>query len=312
MKYSLTMVESPLQLLNAYEAMHFFKIKNARYLIRFSGVASNDLQIRKTLNILNVNRKHVYEVTIRAKARRFTDFIKMAFFMSCSVIMMPLVNKFYVGNYDSKFLSLIYKFYKNEKVVLLDDGNKTLRFQQGFSENYNYNLFTMFELKKYPSQNIYRNRFCAIKKLLKDELIIKDDYVIFLGSGLSEINIISDNYYIELLNEITIHYSMRDKSVLYIPHRSEDSAKLKIIQSISNLKIRHLSFPVELIGLFESEISNKISSFCSTALYSLREIYGVNVECFKFDYSQSNDKAELDELYQYYDDNKIEVLDLGV
>ena len=312
MKYSFTMVESPLQLLNAYEAIHFFNIKNARYLIRFSGVDSNDLQIKKTLNLLNINSDYVYEVTIRIKARRLTDFMKMAFFMSFSVIMMPLVSKLYVGNYDSKFLSLIHKLYKKEKVILLDDGNKTLRLQQEFSVDYNYTLFSMFELEKHPSQKIYRNRFPAIKKLLKDELVISNDYVIFLGSGLSEINIISDKYYIELLNEIASHYSIRGKSVLYIPHRSEERAKLKIIQNISNLKIRHLSFPVELIGLFEPEISNKISSFCSTALYSLREIYGVNVECFKFDYSQSSDKAELDELYQYYYENKIEVLELGV
>ncbi len=153
------------------------------------------------------------------------------------------------------------------------------------------------------------NNYPKIKELVKGGKVL-DRSVVFIGSGMAEIGIVSEEYYVSLIDRIAEHYNSLGFYVIYIPHRAESSQKLNIIVENTDVEIRHLDYPVELFGLFNDFSPFLVSSFCSTALITLKNIYGYSVECFSFDYVGHSDEEELDELYKFYQEIGIEVKSL--
>ena len=295
-KKSLLFVESPLQLLNAYEAICYFKLHDYRVIVRLSGQEQNDKQIKNLIKILNIN--NVNYITIRVKNRKLIDYYHL--FINSFKYYFKNVDKVFIGNYDSGFFKLLLKQFKKSKIILLDDGTKTLTIQKQFSENNFYNMFTMYDIKPVGKQTIYKNNYDHIFNMLQKHEIKKREYILFLGMKLSELNIIDEKDYIYFLNKIANFYS--NKSIIYIPHRGESINKLKIIEKyISNISIKYLNYPVELYGLYEQEIPASVVSFYSTALLTMKNIYKVEVNSFKFNYNDSIYKDTIDEVYKYYE-----------
>ncbi len=80
MKKNILIVESPLQLLNAFEAVKFFNLNEYEYLIRLSGEKVNDKQIINLIKILNLDKYKVLK--IRSKNKSFCDFFKTFFIVA--------------------------------------------------------------------------------------------------------------------------------------------------------------------------------------------------------------------------------------
>ncbi len=296
-KKSLLFVESPLQLLNAYEAVSYFSLESHTYVVRLSKNEASDRQIMNLLKLLKIDESHIEYVYIRTSKRTLYDYMQL-FFNRYKYILVKNIDKVFIGNYESGFLNMIMKQFSKNSIILLDDGAKTLSIQSKFTDTKNYNLFTMYKMEALQNQNIFINTY---KKVLTDkkELSIKMDEILFLGTKLSEVGIITEEYYINLIQNICNYYT--DKDIVYIVHRGESQEKLNIIQKNKNITIKQLDYPIELYGLYEEEIPFKVSSFYSTAIFTMNKIYHLEAECFRFDYSRSVHADAIDEVYSFYE-----------
>ncbi len=305
MKIDLICIESPLQLLNAYEVIKYFNIKNYKLLIRYSNRDNNDKQIKRLINILKIDSTYIEKTTINASNKSLVDLFKL--FIYKYFFNTKKFDRVFIGNYRSGFFSLIRKSFNRNQIILLDDGAKTVDIQKEFTDNLNYNLFTMYKIAPFKNQKIYINHFNKIKCLSKKNLILQDNEILFLGSKLSEINIISEMYYLELMNQISKFY--KNQNIIYIPHREEDQNKLIRISAISNIEIKTIDYPVEIFGLFENKLPKTVSSFYSSALMTMQNIYKIKAEAFNFDYKGSIYEKNIDNVYNFYK-NEIKVVSL--
>lgn len=288
------LVESPLQLINAYEAINSFKLENYIIYIRYSKEKRNDDQIDELIKILNIKPSNIIKIFLSSKNKNFLDYLKIVFyffhFRFCRI------NRLFIGNLESNFLSIIYKYVPIDKVIVMDDGSKTIALQEKFNNTNFYNLFTIYDLKKIGSQKIYKNNYNRVKSLIKN-ICNRTDYVLFIGSNMCEMGIISQENYLSLINKIYKYYN---KSIVYIPHRKENEDKLNKIANNKNIIIKKLNYPIELYGIYEKELPSLIASFYSTALLTMKNIYGIHCESFYFDFSKSKYKDVIESVYQYY------------
>jgi hypothetical protein len=303
---ALLFVESPMQILNAFEAVSYFNINNYTIFVRLSKNKINDNQIKKLLKILEIDNKFIKFIIIKSKNKNIIDYFKLLFYRFYFLFIKKNIDKVFIGNYKSKFFKLIIHQFDNQKLILLDDGNKTLSIQNEFTNTNNYNLFTMYSnIKPLNNQKIFINSYKNISKKINTLNIIYDK-ILFLGSPLCEIGIIRFDYYLNLIDKICNYYNNK---VIYIVHRRESKNKLKYIENNKNIIIKELDYPVELYGLYENEIPYKVSSFYSTAILTMKNIYKLEAECFKFNYSDSDYVKSIDEIYSFYQ-NEIKVIEI--
>jgi len=291
---SLVFIESPLQLLNAYEAIEKFSIKKYEIVVRLSNIPQNDEHIQYVIDKLNI--QNINYITIGIENRNFIDYLQLFYYKYIYEISKD-IDKIFIGNYNSGFLNLIIQKTEKEKIILLDDGAKTIDIQKKFTDLDNYNLFTMYDFKANKNQEIVKNNFLRLQNNLQ-KLKINQEQILFLGLKLSEIEIVTEKYYIEQIIKITSFY--KDKKIVYISHRGEDKAKLEKLQNIQNLEVLQLDYPVELYGLYNEEIPYQVASFYSTALLTMKNIYGIEAEGFMFNFKESEYKKLIQNVYDYY------------
>ena len=291
---SLLFIESPLQLLNAYEAVKEFSLKDYKIVVRFSNILHNDNQIKYLIDKLKIQNIEYLKISI--KNRNFLDYI-ILFYYKYIYRVSEDIDIVFIGNYDSGFLNLIISKIDRKKIMLLDDGAKTIDIQEKYTDENNYNLFTMYNFKAYKNQVIVKNDFKRLQKNLQ-QLKVNQEQILFLGLKLSEIGVVSEKYYIEQIMKIASFY--KDKKIVYISHRGETKTKLNKLNNIQNLKVVQLDYPVELYGLYNDEIAYKIASFYSTALLTMKNIYVIEAEGFMFDFKDSQYKKIIQNVYDYY------------
>lgn len=310
MNKCLILIESPLQLLNAYEAIKHFNIIDFTLYIRFSCVETNDSQIKKLINILDIKKENIRSVYIKPNNKGMSDLLSIILVLFKLSLFNRIYNQLYIGNYESKFIKIVTMLYKRERFFLLDDGNKSIRIQSEFKSSTYVDMFTMFDLKPIGNQIVIKNNYKYTKELISNNTS-DSKTVLFIGSGMSEIEIVSQEYYLQLMSLISDYYKSSSLNMLYIPHRAECVDKLDKIRLIDNIDVFPIDYPIELFGVCEGIMPVRISSFCSTAILTLRAIYGCQAECFLFDYESHADKQELDGIYEYYAARQVEIIDFN-
>jgi hypothetical protein len=306
---SLFLIEAPFQLLSAYEAICDYKILQYTIIIRLSNIEDNDLQLKKLVTILFENDKQVKYIYLSAKNKSLIEYFMSLYYITYFCVYQIKFSKIFFGNLESGFLSKIIRFTKHNKIILLDDGIKSIIFQNKFSENNFYNLYTMLDDLKYiANQEIVINKFNRLHKLLKS--IDYTDNIMFIGSKLSEIGIIEETYYIELIKKIAVQYA--GKKIEYIPHRGERKEKLLKIAQINNIEVIKLEYPLEFYPLYSSLLPRTIVSFYSAALISMRKLYPKSMMiAYKFDFTNYEQKENIEKAYEYLT-KYMKVIDLNV
>jgi hypothetical protein len=299
---SFLFIESPLQLLNANEAVNRYSLDDYNIIVRLSNNEKSDEQIIYIIKQLGI--ENIKYIKINVSNKNIIDYIKLLFYRFRYIF--TKVNKIFIGNCESGFLKLILKQFDKEDIILLDDGAKSIDIQKNFNDEVNYNLFTMYDLKPYQNQIIDKNNYEKLQKDLK-QLKINTNQVLFLGLKLSEIGITSEEYYLKKIKQISAYYN--NAEILYISHRGETHDKLEKIKSMADIEVIVLDYPVELYGLYNDDIPYKVASFYSTALLTMKNIYGIEAESFMFDYQHSKYKEIIENVYDYYKDY-LEVIDL--
>lgn len=294
---NLYIVESPLQLLCAYEAIQIEDQNEYYLLIRQTGRGSNDQHLLTCAKKLGLT---YHLITIRAD-RVIFDLLKNIFFLI--KILSESYNKTYFGSCYSSFLKLIRKVSRQKEIFYLDDGAATLRAQQEIveSNSLRVNWFTFFDIQAIEGQDIVHHSFNNLRKKLIKE---KQEGHFFIGQPVEHMLGYSVEDYINCVS-FAAQQCVGSGPLIYIPHRVED---ISLLKEIPNLRIVRLEMPLELYFIFNCDyFPEKIYSCYSTALISLRVL-------FKDLTSISLRMGVLDEklkvVYDYYHNNgvKIEVL----
>lgn len=302
---SLFFIESPLQLLNAYEAESYFTCKKSFYIVRLSNNKQNDEQIEKLIEYLSIREK-CFIIKINSKNKNIIDLIKILILKIYFFRIKNIFERFFIGNFESGLFSLLTKKLKKEQIILLDDGSKSIVTQKNFTDDFNFDFFSFYDLIPFKNQNIYKNNFEKLRN--KISLKTSTNEILILGSKLSEISIIDEDYYIELIKKISTYF--QDKELIYIPHREENKNKLeRIKKEIPNIKINYIEYPVEFYGINENKKIKTVISFYSTALYTMSKIYDSEAIAVKFNFEKSEHKINIEEVYNFYEKH-MKVVDL--
>jgi hypothetical protein len=281
MKQGLFLIQSPLQVIETYEAINFFRITNPSLIIRENDNRNNNFQIQLLLKLFNLEDFVIKRFFLPSfNGRKLSYFINLVKFSVFFLKKRKQISLDYIflPEYSSGFTQFLYNFFLkgNTNIFLLDDGVATIyTYYKQFSSDFFLNLFTLFDfLVPYEYQIIIKHQFEYLKRFIFSErkyLKFKEDTIVIIGQPLYEKNIISfkeNLYLIESIKNI-----FKNKELIYIPHRSESKEKITRIAYIKDLKIKRIFYPIELFGYFEGYIPSYFVSFISTALFTLKQIY---------------------------------------
>lgn len=295
-------VEAPFQLISAFEAIKVYKLDYYHIYIRLS--KHNDTQLKNVVTILFDDISNISYFYIENHNRSVKDYLVALKYYIYAIFQKVKYDYVFIGNYESKFLSVIIKVIDKSKIVLLDDGVKTFAIQKKFTDENSYNLFTMLKsIKPLRHQSIICHNFVNIKHSLiqkNQKKYDRNQSILFLGSKMVEVGIISKDEYLEhLVNVLKAHMEV---FIIYIPHRGEDIDKLHILEDeYHNFKIKVVDLPIELYILDEFSLNDikYVISFYSAALISLKLMYSdIKVYCLAFDFYGSKYSLTIEEVYK--------------
>ena len=263
-KKTLFYIESPFQLIQAYEIIKENHPRHYKILIRSNSSRKNNDQLKKIKEIFKLKE---------------SVFLKSANIFKFTLVFIFLIeafkaNKIFFGDSNS----YVYKITKkiiSQKVILLDDGSSTM-----IDKNQNHKRFSMFKNNENKQINSFRN----LKEFIKTKEGIKKSHSVIVGQNVVELGITSKDKYLKFLDQAC---KASNYEKVYIPHRYELDSNLKIYKQSLNLKIIELELPIELIE-YELDIELKeVFSLYSTALFSLKNVYE-HVMLYSFNLRKEN------------------------
>ncbi len=318
---NLFIIGTPLQLLNAIEAVKEFKLENNILVVVHRSLQANKIQIE--------NIKKLYQ---------WEEIIEIAYSKNSSIFKYINLVKYLKNNrYAYIFISKLEVVPKivipnviKEKVFILDDGVMTISlYENNIKKNkinkYDFkelrfllfglkivirdtiNLFTYFDLKPIPKVEIIKNNLTFLKENYLEGTLRDDEILYFLGHPSSKY--ISDEEYVESLVKIINFFN---KKIVYIPHRGETQEMIKRISALKSslLSVEDINMPVELYFLENKIYPSEVIAYYSTALITLKIIYN---KC-KISYipivKKGNEQTKLRKIYDIFDKENLEKLDI--
>lgn len=330
---NLFVLKSPLQIINALEAVAHFKLSNNIFVLIYTESLANENQMRELVNSNNIDGIEIIHVKKEFKSK-FLKYVQ-------------LIKQFKKDKYNYLFLGEIGKFHKvllanikKEKVFLLDDGTATIKFYNEVIKTNKYNrykfkeirfllfglrvkikdkmnLFTYFDLEPIHGIEIVKNRLENLRKNYQEQIHKhNEDTIYFIGEPLDDINVIDINTYKDMIENLI---NMFKKKTIYIPHRYESNQLKKTISSIDNklFEIKDINQPIETYFIEQKIYPKHIISCSSTALTTLGMMYEeaiVNIiKIPENDINKAYFDSFLREFYEHSDQSKmITFKDLGI
>ena len=320
----LSIISSPLQLLNFKEYIKLNNIKNYD-LIVLSFIKKEEEQITYSANVLKLK--------IHKKINRlsFLQYFQLKIFSKTY----DKYNQLVIGNFFSDphlFLyhtskikdlvvlddgintSLIDKYYKTEKKILKSNFFKKLIFNFLKIKTYypiKFTMFTLFDIH-FKSNNIIhmKNNFSYVKSLIKS--FNDDDNTYLVGQPFIELNMITDKDYEFILTKIKSQHN----KIVYIPSRKESDFNLEKIHKKFGFEILKTISNIELHFIENGLIPKKIIGFNSSALITLNNIFNskenlINIISYKIDIESNRFSSNnINKYYEKIKDSKIKILKL--
>jgi len=298
---------TPLQYINAIEAMNFYGLKNnillVIYPINRKNIFDNIIEVkywdkilffeREEESLLNRNITKYFKWLNRCK-----EFIKLVDELDSTY---KYFDKLLIGNYIYETMLHIGNRLNSGEIILLDDGNATIDIA-----NFRIKGIQIFQTKRYSIKSKFR---VYIKKLffnyltegflkvtyftiydipiLNDDKINKNPYkyiksfytakkqkdiVFFLGGSLVENNIVKIENYFRFLLFVRQYFT--NYQIEYIKHPGEHLIEIEKFLKMNEIIIVKPDLPFELYLMKLDKHPKIISGFLSTALINVSEIYG--------------------------------------
>jgi len=259
-------VDSPFQLMQAYELV-CEKNNIKRIYVRLNDQFENNNQLLNIIDFYDMTNVTVINISaLYQKLYHYVKFTIIAFF----------IKEFVIGDSKSTLFKLLIIFHSNSKFILLDDGVSTINSPE---ENAVFKRFTIFS--HYVNFPIINN-FYHLKEKLKLNGELK--HIIIGGKFISE-GICSESTYHQALSRIVQNLT-KTIPIIYVPHRGETNQQLDKLKKLFAIDIDRTKLPIELISAELNISPASLSHVLSTAVYSMRVIYG-NLPIYTF---QLNDE----------------------
>jgi len=276
---NLFILRSPLQVINAIEAIYHFNLVNNIVVIVYNSLDSNTLQIKKLIS--NYDWLEIIELE-DGKKSNFFNYIKLI-----KKLKLNNYNYLFFGNFGSIQRSIIANVNK-ENVFYLDDGASTVKIYNNVLKVNRVNvydsrmlrfllfglkikikdvinLFTYFDLKPFDNSIVVKNTLEYFRKTYFTQSK-KENIIYFLGQPLDKFLDLA--IYTKVLLQLTKKYNQK---IVYIPHRAEENFMREEIKKLENnfFKVHTIDMPIEIYFIQNGIVPDKVISFFSTALTTL-------------------------------------------
>ncbi len=277
---ALFVVSSPLQLMNAIEAVHHFKVQEPILLILYVDNPRTQEQMQKLKSMIPWHGSYSLALPQTLKGR-------LGFALAVKRLKkemnLPSLRYIFVGDYEGDHMNHVVNSFDAKEVYLVDDGMVVSFYQKHQHKKKSfkvrirhllyrllgyklalikYRFFTIYEFKDAP---VVRNEYRFFKSYIDKKEQIKALY--FVGQPLVELGIVSMSDYKELLESIATHY--RDQKRIYVGHRAQDRAVMEPIVEDLGFVYQEFSNPLELEMIFAEKVPSDFATFYSTALMTL-------------------------------------------
>jgi len=276
---ALFVVSSPLQLMNAIEAVHHFKVQEPILLILYVDNPRTQEQMQKLKSMIPWHGSYSLALPQTLKGR-------LGFALAVKRLKkemnLPSLRYIFVGDYEGDHMNHVVNSFEAKEVYLLDDGIVVTFYQEHQKQTslkvkirhwiyralgydlgaIKHSFFTIYTLDYSP---VVRNEYRFFKSYIDKKEQIKALY--FVGQPLVELGIVSMSDYKELLESIATHY--RDQKRIYVGHRAQDRAVMEPIVEDLGFVYQEFSNPLELEMIFAEKVPSDFATFYSTALMTL-------------------------------------------
>jgi ACT domain-containing protein len=282
---NLFILRSPLQIINAMEAIEHFQLKNNILVLIYNRMQNNIEQMNLVLDTQKFTK--IIHINEKLKSKYF-EYVK-------------LIRKLKKENYNYLFIGELGVSYKiivantrKEKVFLLDDGTATIEYYNKFIKynkynKYNFreirflfsglnikvkdkiNLFTYFNLVPLHGIDVVKNNLSYLNNNVVNTFKKDESIMYFIGQPIE--GTIAFDVYKNGINYLIKNFN---KKIVYIPHRSENKEQQnRLLLSISSemFEIINPNMPLELYFLKNSIYPLHIVSYISTALVTLTILF---------------------------------------
>ena len=328
----LFLVQAPLQAFNAIEAVDAFKLnpRECRVAWFHSPSERND---RQTLEILRRGEWGAVDIvgygdkTFSSWRQRFAQVRSLAAeYGPCEHL--------FVGDYAFDLMRHFANTVRARRKTILDDGNSTLLIDRarrrrgrpyflprGLSGRVKHfvksalcgmrsdvandlDFFTIYELDSAGEgsrTDVTANRYEYFRRHLRGAG--QSDETLFLGTLMSEKDLMTEAVYLDYLGRAL--ECIGDSSIIYLPHRKEDPAKLATIEKRFGVRIGDAPMPFEYRLCYSGTLPKRVAGFLTSAFDTSRVLVGDRMPIRAF-WIDPNDcapsiRAEIAEIYRYYE-----------
>jgi len=327
--YHVCIIESPLQLINCCEYLHASNInfdKCQFFFINITG-ENNYKQVLDTAKILKVDLNILFSKNLKSNI-----LVHLVVYRLRKELYGFTCNSVIVGDYHSLTTRILLNNIISRKYIVVDDGNSAILLQDNFLRGINlfkinrfikplYRLLNLNvnEIKKdkivfftkYRSSNnlnFLKNDSHLLKKMVSGANV--NERIYFIGNNLAELGVVEESQYLNYLLNVK-HGFLKDKKVLYLPHRRENVNKInKVIEQTSwQLGVSNLPFELNLISL---GVPAGIITFFSSVIDNVKELniptklYSVKID---EQYILKN-KQKISLIYKEYRETGIQIIDV--
>lgn len=305
----LSIISSPLQLINFKEYISIFNIYEYKLII-LTFIKKEQDQILNCAKILNIHDYILINKYRIFQYFRLKNYAKLKF------------DRLIIGNFFSDPHLFLYNKSNPKSLVVLDDGiNASLisEFYNSKSRIIKRSEIKNFFFKFFKINTTYPKKFHLFSSIenaigINQVKIVKNNFLFlsslfchskndtntyFIGQPFVELNICSKKKYLSSLSEI----SKKHKNIIYIPSRKESEQNLNHINSSLGINIFKTETNIELFFIENKLIPKKVLGFNSTALLTLNKIFNsqkplIELKAFRMDFDGKRFKKQ--HILKYY------------
>lgn len=321
-KNNLFFVYSPLQVINAIEAVHHFNCKNNTIIINYKPKQSmnnnqmDDLvKYHKWDNIIKLGKGDgrskflTYVKLIRSLKKEKYNYVFVAGFTSAIYTILANLKKKRLFVFDDGVgtIAAYHKTFAPKKPMKLR--LKHVRFwlfgiRTKFSDQ--VDLFTYFNLKSLPHVRVERNDLRWFRSNYTSKSNV-DNSTYFLGLP-------HENYenHEEYAKNLDAFFKTQDQHIVYIPHRYEKIRKsLQKVFEKYNVEVRNLGMPVEMYFLTNRIIPKTVSGSGSSAFFTLSFLFPTTKYQSIYHICNKSEEGNMLKINEHLSDIGVEILNFG-